>query len=174
MRRAAAGLLAAALAGCIAGPSGNPAVPEPLKPLSLERYAGRWYEIARYPNRFERGCQAVTAEYALKPDGEIAVVNTCRKGSPDGPVEVARGRARRAGPDGSAKLEVSFFGPFFSPYWVVDRADDYGWAIVSEPEGRLLWILARDPGADRSMLTARARALGFDTARLEYPEQPPR
>ena len=100
--------------------SGNPSVPEPAKPVDLERYLGRWFELARFENRFERGCEGVTAEYRRRPDGLIEVVNTCRKGSPAGPRRVARGRAKRVPGSGNAKLKVSFFGPFFlGDYWIL-------------------------------------------------------
>ncbi len=89
---AAAALLLAACA--------SPSV-EPAKPVELERYLGRWYEIARYPNRFEKGCEAVTAEYAKRPDGLISVTNTCREGAPDGPVRRAIGKAKVVGADGA-------------------------------------------------------------------------
>lgn len=147
--------------------------PEPAKPVELSRYLGRWYEVARYPNRFEKDCEAVTAEYARRPDGLISVINTCRKGSRSGPVSRAEGRAKVV--DGSgAKLKVSFFGPFYSDYWVLDRADDYAWAIVGDRSGKLFWILSRTPvPADRGALVRRAQALGYDPSRLIFPEQPP-
>ena len=164
MRRAAAGVLAAVL---LAGCGGDP-MREPAKPVELERYLGRWYEIARYPNRFEEGCEAVTADYARRPDGMISVTNTCRKGAPDGPVERATGRAKVVGGDG-AKLKVSFFGPFFGDYWVLDRADDYSWALVGGG-GDLFWILARSPDpANKAELVRRAEALGYDSGRFIYP-----
>lgn len=147
--------------------------PEPAKPVELSRYLGRWYEIARYPNRFEKGCQAVTADYTRRPDGLIAVTNTCRKGAPDGPVSQAEGRAKVVGADG-AKLKVSFFGPFFSDYWVLDRAEDYSWAIVGDSRGGFFWILARTPNPpNRADLVRRAETLGYDPERLIFPRHPP-
>ena len=168
MRRAAATVLAAAmLASC-----GGAPMREPAKPVELERYLGRWYEIARYPNRFERGCEAVTADYAKRVDGGISVTNTCRKGSPDGPVDQAVGRAKVVGGDG-AKLKVSFFGPFYGDYWVLDRADDYSWALVGGGSD-LFWILARRPDPpNRAELVRRAEALGYDSARFVYPRHAP-
>ena len=166
----AGALLLAACAGD--GFKPRPA-PEPAKPVELSRYLGRWYEIARYPNRFEEGCEAVTAEYARRPDGLISVTNTCRKGSPTGPVSQAEGRAKVAGDDG-AKLKVSFFGPFFSDYWVLDRAEDYSWALVGDSRGGLFWILARTPDPpNRAELVRRAEALGYEPARLIFPRHAP-
>ena len=166
---AAALLTAAAVAACVAGPSGNPHPPQPAKPVDLERYAGRWYEAARYDMRFEKGCDGVTADYSRRPDGLVRVVNTCHEGGPTGPVKVSEGRAKVADRVTSAKLKVSFFGPFFlGDYWVLDHADDYSWSIVGEGSGRYLWLLTREPPtpAQLSALTDRARAMGYDTARL--------
>ncbi len=146
--------------------------PQPAKPVELSRYLGRWYEIARYPNRFEKGCEAVTAEYARRPDGLISVTNTCRKGSPTGPATQAEGRAKVVG-EGGAKLKVSFFGPFFSDYWVLDHADDYAWALVGDSGGGLFWILSREPNpANRAELVRRAEALGYHPDRLIFPRHP--
>lgn len=171
----AAALLIAPLAACQSSPSGNANVPEPAKAVELDRYLGRWYEIARYPQSFERGCQGVTADYALRRDGRISVVNTCREGRADGPARTAEGQAYVVEGSNGAKLKVSFFGPFYGNYWVLDRADDYAWAIVGEPSGRYLWILAREPVPEnRDALVARTRELGYDVSMLEYPEQPPR
>lgn len=167
--------LSVALAAC-SGAAGQAAVPQPAKPVDLTLYLGRWYELARYDMIFERGCEGVTAEYSLRPDGMVRVLNTCRKGAPDGPVKTAEGRAKVvAGSDG-AKLKVAFFGPFFADYWVLDRADDYSWAIVGEPSRKYLWILSRDatPGPEAlAALVARVRALGYDTGRLHMTVQPP-
>jgi apolipoprotein D and lipocalin family protein len=156
--------------------TGNPAVPQPAKPVELQRYLGRWYELARYENRFERGCEGVTADYSARPDGSIDVVNAC-DGAPDGRRRVSRGRARVVPGSGNAMLKVSFFGPFFlGNYWILDRADDYQWAIVGEPSGRFLWILSRDhtpPTETYNLLVSRARDLGYDTTLLRRTRQPP-
>ncbi|CAN0620011.1 Outer membrane lipoprotein Blc [Burkholderia multivorans] len=161
------------LAGCAAltgGKSGNVQVPQPARNVDLDRYVGRWYEFARYENRFERGCDGVTADYAKRDDGLIGVRNTCREGGPAGPVRSAEGRAKVVAASGGAKLKVSFFGPlFFGDYWVLDHADDYAWSIVGEPSGRFLWILTRDakPSAEQAAaLVERVRTLGYDTAML--------
>jgi len=166
---AAALLTAVSLAACVSGPSGNPNPPQPAKAVDLERYAGLWYEAARYDMRFEKGCDGVTAEYSKRPDGLIRVLNTCRKGGPDGPAKVSEGKAKIADTATSAKLKVSFFGPFFfGDYWVLDHADDYSWSIVGEGSGRYLWLLTRKPPTPEVMadLTARAKAMGYDTSML--------
>lgn len=174
---AALGLAALTLGGCATvferHPVGNRAVPQPAKPVELSRYLGRWYEIARYEQGFQKDCDGVTADYALRPDGMIAVINRCRK--PDGKVSQAKGRAKVVDQATGAKLKVSFFGPFYGNYWVLDHADDYSWSIVGEPSGRYLWILAREatpaPGAIDAMIE-RARALGYDTTMLRRSRQP--
>lgn len=161
---------------CFGGPSGNKAVPEPAKPVALDRYLGRWYEIARYDQSFEIGCEGVTADYSQRPDGLIAVKNTCREGSPDGAVRVSEGKAKIVDDSNGAKLKVSFFGPFFGDYWVLDRAEDYSWAIVGEGSGKYLWILSRQavlPEAERDALIGRAKAMGYDVSRLKIVRQPP-
>lgn len=147
-------------------PVGNPAVPQPAKGVSINRYVGRWYEIARYEQRFERGCSNVTADYALRDDGKLQVVNSCRRS--DGSLRIARGAARTVSAS-NAKLKVSFFGPFEGDYWVLDHADDYSWSIVGEPTGRYLWILARQPKPESALvddLIGRARTMGYDTSML--------
>lgn len=168
--------LGGGLAACASGPSGNDAVPEPAKPVDPERYAGRWYELARYENRFEQDCEGVTADYRARPDGTIDVVNTCRKGSVDGEVSTAEGTARVVPDSDGAKLKVTFFWPFAGDYWVLDRADDYSWAIVGEPAGTYLWLLSRDPVPGQETLDEhlqRIRALGYDTSLLRMVAQPP-
>lgn len=143
--------------------------PLPVAQIDLARYLGRWHETARLPNSFERGCVSATAEYAQRPNGEISVVNTCRKA--DGGTSVARGRARTTGAPGEGKLEVSFFGPFWAKYWVLDRADDYSWAIVGEPSGRYLWVLTRADtiGApERALLETRVQGLGYRPADMVW------
>lgn len=153
----------------------NRAVPQPHKTVDIGRYAGLWHEIGRYENRFERGMEGVTAEYRLRDDGLVEVINTGHKGAPDGPAKVAVGRAKIVPDSGDAKLKVSFFGPFFfGDYWVLDHDPDYAWSIVGEPSGRYLWLLARDAkptSVVRDILFARAREFGYDTDRIRVTQQ---
>lgn len=147
---------------------------ETVESVDIERYLGLWYEIARLPNRFERNCEGVTAEYSLRDDGLITVTNTCRKGSVDGEARTANGRARIVDAETNAKLEVSFFGPFWGDYWIIGLADDYSLALVGEPSGRYLWILARTPTIEQSVrdeaLTA-LTAAGYDVTALYFTRQ---
>ena len=176
----AAGLAVPAvlLAGCVGPlrqhPVGNAAVPEPRKSVDLTRYLGRWYEIARYEQFFEKDCDGVTADYTLLANGRVGIVNGCRR--PDGKRRDAKARAYVLPRSGNAKLKVSFFGPFFiGNYWVMDHAEDYSWAIVGDPSGRFLWLLDRRPNppeAEVALLVAQAAALGYDTSLLRMTKQP--
>lgn len=142
--------------------------------VDLDRYLGTWFEIARADHSFEQGCQGVSAFYETREDGGIRVINRCWQDGLDGELDVAEGRARIGDAGDPARLEVSFFGPFFGDYWILDVAEDYSWAVVSEPKGRYLWILAREPQMDAATLEARLdflQGLGFDTGGLIYPEQ---
>jgi apolipoprotein D and lipocalin family protein len=164
-------LVAIALWGCIdAMPVGNENVPEPAKKVVVEKYLGTWYELARYDNRFERGCEAVTATYSPLPDGMVKVVNKCRKGAVEGKMKKSNGKAKIVDTATNAKLKVSFFGPFYvGDYWVLDRADDYSWSIVGEPSGKYLWILTREAKPSektRRMLWDRAAELGYEVSLL--------
>lgn len=171
-------LAAVSLAACSSPPVNREAV-SPLttaQSVDLNRYAGLWYEIARFPNGFEENCEGVTAEYALRDDGMISVVNTCRKGAVDGKIKRAEGRARVVDETSNAKLEVSFFGPFWGDYWILDLAEDYSLSLVGEPEGRYLWVLSRTPtisDAVREEALSKLRSLGYNVDALYFTEQPP-
>ncbi|MEQ8405653.1 MAG: lipocalin family protein [Oceanicaulis sp.] len=149
--------------------------PPVVESVDLERYSGRWFEIARYDVSFQQGCEGVTAQYRPMPDGMIEVINACRKGGLDGELDTVTGRAKVVEGSNGAKLEVSFFGPFFfGDYWVIDLAEDYSWAVVSEPRGRFLWILSRTPQMDEAVLADRLtwlEQLGYDTGALRLTEQ---
>lgn len=168
----------ALLAAC-SGPPVNRDASIPLDTVDYvdtERYLGKWYEIARFPNRFEKNCEGVTAEYARRDDGLISVANICRKGSPNGEVKVANGRARIVDEKTNAKLEVSFFGPFWGDYWVIGLKEDYSLALVGEPSGRYLWILSRTPTISDEVRDAALndlKAMGYNTDALYWTEQPP-
>jgi len=144
--------------------------------VDLERYQGRWYEIASFPQRFQKGCTATTAVYSRRQDGRIRVDNSCRDGSLDGPMREAEGVAWQTDPDGSsAKLAVRFFWPFYGSYWVIELAPDYEWAVVGHPSRDYLWILSRSPQMDPAtyqMLLGRIEAHGYELSRLERTLQP--
>ena len=145
--------------------------------LDLERYTGRWHEVARFPNRFQARCASnVTATYELLPDGAIRVVNACLTASGDS--VRAEGRARKADQGGPAsRLKVrfapailSFLPAVWADYWVLDLPDDFRAALVGTPDRRYLWILSREPELDQATyarLLGTAAAQGFDTARVQ-------
>jgi len=161
-------LLLLSLAGCARIPDGLEAV----QGFDADRYLGTWYEIARLDHRFERGLEDVTATYTKRPDGDIEVLN--RGFDPErGQWKEARGRARFVGQPDLAMLEVSFFGPFYGGYNVLELDPDYRIALVAGPTRSYLWILARQPDPPRDdvdRLVQRAAALGFDTSGLIYVE----
>jgi apolipoprotein D and lipocalin family protein len=143
---------------------------ETVDSVDLERYLGRWYEIASYPAWFQRNCTAVTADYSLRKDGLIEVINSCRKESVDGKLKQAKGRAKIVDPTTNAKLKVSFFGPFWGPYWIIDLDPEYQWAVVGVPSRKYLWILCRTPQMDQAVyreIVARLPSKGFQPSRLE-------
>jgi len=174
------------LAACVGspGPVGNASVPEPAKSVALQAYLGTWYEYGRYEAPFQRGCEGVTAEYSLRDtssDANIRVVNSCFQDSLSGEFKQSTGKAKIVeGSDGS-KLKVSFFGPFYGDYWVLDRGEpdasgQYPWSIVGEPSGRYLWMLTREAQPDAAMraaLEARVRELGYDWNLVRLTQQPP-
>jgi apolipoprotein D and lipocalin family protein len=161
------GLILLALNGC-ATPRPVPAlavVPE----VDLPRYMGVWYEIARFPNRFQEGCVDSQATYALRKDGRVEVVNECVREEGGGKRSRAVGRAKVVDPETNAKLKVSFFWPFYGDYWIVDLGASYEYAVVSEPKRRYLWILSRNrelPAEKLQGILAKLRAAGFDTEKL--------
>ncbi|MBX3593977.1 lipocalin family protein [Sphingomonas sp.] len=152
----------------------NPQVPEPAKPVDLARYTGKWFELARHDNRFQKGMDAVTAEYAVGEDGRIVIVNSGQR-SGESERDVSEGRAIVADEATNAKLKVSFFGPLYTgDYWVLDHGDDYDWAIVGEPSGRYLWLLSREarPAPDTlQSLLERVQDLGYDRWALRITQQ---
>ena len=167
-RTAFAATLALLAAGCGHAPHGV----EPVRGFQLERYLGRWYEVARLDHGFEHGLEQASATYTLQGDGTVRVVN---RGFD--PVKKewreAVGRARFVGAKDVGMLEVSFFGPFYGGYNVVDVDPGYSIALVVGPTRSYLWILARvpDPPAESvARLKREAQALGFDTGALVYPK----
>lgn len=167
-------LVFASLMACSGQASLNP--PQPIARLELPRYLGSWYEIAKYPNRFQRDCVKNTrAEYSQAADGSVQVLNRCvRK---DGSEMSASAEARLVGEPGTAKLEVRFapawlswLPPVWGNYWVIDLDEAYSLAAVSEPSREYLWILSRHPHVDQAAyaaLLARLQAKGFDLERLK-------
>ncbi len=138
--------------------------------VNIERYLGKWYEIALYPNWFEEGCFSSTAFYEKLKDGRIKVTNRCRMHGPNGELNEAIGYADIADSKTNAKLKVQFFWPFKGNYWIIDLDKEYQYAIVSEPNRQYLWILSRSPSLDTQVLEAlkeKISSKGFDLTYLK-------
>lgn len=135
--------------------------------VDLERYMGVWYEIAALPTSFEKGCTCTKAEYQLADDKSyVKVINSCMKKGKQGAI---LGKAFVQEGSGNAKLEVQFFWPFKSDYYILDVADDYSYALVGHPDRKSLWILSRTiqmEAATYDRLKEEAGMLGFDTSKL--------
>lgn len=175
-----------ALVGIVLASVVTMAQPQPIRPVGhvdLQRYAGRWFEIAKYPNRFQKDCVSETsAEYAVRDDGRVTVTNRCRQA--DGSFKTAVGVARwREDPPRDATLKVrfapgwlSFIPKVWGDYWILALPDDYRFVVVGEPSRNYLWILSRTPEmspADYEAAVAAAVANGYDAARLQRTPQSP-
>ena len=169
----------ALLAGTLLGAqlsSGQASSTSPLTAVDnvdLCRYAGKWYEIARHPNRFQRNCQSdTTAIYTLRDDGKVQVVNAYRE--KNGKVTTARGTAKVVDKRTNAKLKVTFFWPFYGDYWVIGLSPDYQYAIVGEPSRKYLWILSRTPRMEETEYQEVLRlveTLGYQPGTLQKTNQ---
>ena len=145
---------------------------EKLRPLEvvpyveLEKYLGKWYEIAHLPFRFEDDCTDITATYSLSKDGNVSVLNECMR---DGKLKQAKGKAKVVDKNTGAKLKVTFFWPFSADYWIIDLGKDYDYAVVGTPNRKYLWILSRAPRMDDklySQLIESVKSKGFDANKL--------
>lgn len=158
-------------------PESGPALaadPVPVAHVDLSRYVGRWYEIAKIPNRFQKQCaRGTTATYTLREDGRIEVVNRCRKSNGD--LDEARGIAEVVDPESNAKLRVSFVSflgirPFWGDYWILALGDDYEYALVGTPDREYGWVLARTPTLPADVVRGileRIREQGYDPDRFQ-------
>jgi apolipoprotein D and lipocalin family protein len=162
--------LIALLCSCAA--TGTSTAPlETVPQVDLGRYIGTWYEIASFPQRFQKGCTDSRAEYRIRPDGNVEVLNSCLR---DGRVDTAKGKAWVMDKTTNAKLKVSFFWPFRGDYWIVDLGKDYEYAVVSAPSRKYLWILSRTPTMEEPRyleIVGRLKDRGFDVAKLNRTPQ---
>ncbi|MDR3764272.1 MAG: lipocalin family protein [Acidobacteriota bacterium] len=160
-------LVACAACFAAAAPAPNNDLPT-VAYVDLHRYLGRWYEIARYPNRFEKdGDRDITATYSLRPDGRIAVLNASAHAN--GKPETASGWAKVDDAKSNAKLRVTFFWPFFGNYWILELGQNYEYAVVGEPARKYLWILSRTPQMNEATyrgIVQRLYSAGYDSSRL--------
>ena len=163
-------LMCLLLAGC----TGLPESVQPVRPFDAQRYLGTWYEIARLDHSFEHGLEQVSATYSLRDDGGVKVLNRGKQS--DGSWREAEGKAYFVGKPDEARLKVSFFGPFYGGYHVVELDPDYRWAIVAGPSRDYLWLLTRTQHAPTELvdrMIESAARLGFPTERLIRVEHRP-
>lgn len=152
----------------VADPAGH-TVPS----VDLERYMGKWYEIASFPNWFQKGCFCSAAEYSPK-EGYVEVRNSCRKGSPTGAEDMAVGKAHPVPGSGNARLKVQFQWPFKGDYWIIALDEHYQYAMIGHPKRKYLWILSRTQRMDDATferLKDVARSKGYDVDRLRRTDQ---
>jgi len=143
--------------------------------VDLSRYMGTWYEIASFPQRFQKGCVASKATYSLLKDGKAGVLNECRNQTLDGKLRNAKGTAWVVDKNTNAKLKVRFFWPFSGDYWIIDLGPNYEYAVVGHPKRTYLWILNRKPQMDANTyqgILERLKAQRYDVTRLQKTLQP--
>ncbi len=146
---------------------------ETVKQVDVKRYMGKWYEIASFPQSFQKGCACTTAEYELLENGKVKVLNCCYLPEKD-KMKTAEGKAWITDKNTNAKLKVQFFWPFSGKYWIIDLADDYSYAVVGHPNREYLWILSRTPEMATETYNAiikKVSAKGFDTTMLKKTQQ---
>ena len=155
--------------------------PRPVKPIDASRFfTGRWYEIARTPMSLTKYCVAGTTDYYTNASGRLIDLDACRMGTPAGAEKDYRGPVTILDPGQNNKVTVQYTVYYIIPvtrtYWMLDHGDDYSWFIVTDPAFDMVSLFTRDPrppSAEVAALTARAGALGYDTSKLEYPQQFP-
>ena len=170
MKKLLLGVASLFLSGCL----GMPESVTPVKEFELDRYLGKWYEIARLDHPFERGLEQVTAEYSLREGGGVLVKNRGFSMEKNKWSET-EGKAFFVGKSSEGYLKVSFFGPFYGSYVVFELdKDNYQYAFVSGPNTSYLWLLSRTPTVEADLLSQfieKAKNLGFETDKLIYVKQ---
>jgi apolipoprotein D and lipocalin family protein len=160
----------ASLLGFFGCGSANYAPLETVDKVDIQRYLGKWYEIANLPNSFQKGCTCSTAEYSLIDSETVRVINSCNKDSVNGEQDQVKGKAFVVENSGNAKLRVQFFWPFRGDYWIIELdKEKYSYAVVGTPSRKYLWILAREPKMDDAtynMLLEKCRQKGFDVSKV--------
>jgi len=143
---------------------------ETVEHVDIERYMGTWYEIAKFPQRFEDGLVGITATYSLLPNGKVRVLNSGYVGDFNGKLRTAKGKAWVVDKKTNAKLKVSFFWPFAGDYWIIELGKNYEYAVISENSRKYLWILSRTPQMDESVyegIVQRLKQNAFDVSKIE-------
>ena len=139
---------------------------ETVAKVELDKYLGKWYEIAHLPFKYEDGATDITATYSLLKDGNIGVLNECLK---EGKVKASKGKAKVVDKATGAKLKVTFFWPFYGDYWILKLGENYEYSVVGTPNLKYLWILCRTPKMDQKLffeITEFAKSKGFNTNNL--------
>lgn len=147
---------------------------ETVSSVDLKKFAGRWYEIASFPQWFQKGCNGTTAEYTLTHKGFVIVENRCNKGSMNGKQSYIKGKAFVVQNSGNAKLRVQFFWPFSAKYWIIDLADDYSYAVAGHPNRKYLWILSRTSVMNNityQQIISCIQQKGFDISKIKLTKQ---
>lgn len=163
--------------GALASEASDQAMP-PLRAvpqLDVKRYLGKWYEIGSIPQRFQKNCVASTATYSAREDGDIDVLNACRKFKLDGELDEAHGKAWVPDASEPGKLLVRFFWPFRGDYWVLELGEHYEYAVVGHPSRDYLWVLSRTPQLPSGLLEqilGRLKSVGYDITRIRLTPQP--
>ncbi len=142
--------------------------------VDLTKYAGKWFEIASYPQFFQKGCTCTTAEYTLTDKGYVIVENRCNKDSVNGKPIYIKGKAFVVEHSSNAKLKVQFFWPLKGKYWIIDLAEDYAYAVVSNPNKKSLWILSRTAAMDDDtyqQIVSKLKRNGFDISKIKRTPQ---
>ena len=167
---AACALLLMATAGAAVA-----AAPQPAKPVPADLYSGRWYEIARTPNHMQANCEASTTDFSRWAAGVFSAVQTCHSGTPSGPARTISVEGRVLPASQNAKMQLALLGGLITKqYWILDHARDDNWLIMATPDAHYVWLMSRQPvlsDAARTAAMARLQALGFNLARLAFPQQ---
>ena len=169
-----ANLLTSLLVGLCATTMGQTIDNSTITAFDLDRYLGKWYEIARYDHSFERDLVGCKANYSMRDDGKIKVVNSGHLKTLDGPYKESIGKARAKKNGTPGQLQVSFFGPFYGDYNIMELAPDYSYSVVGSNSPRYLWILSRVPQlttATKDKILRNLRQRGYDTTKLIWVEQ---
>jgi apolipoprotein D and lipocalin family protein len=142
--------------------------------VDLTRYTGTWFEIARYPHKFQKGCIGSRATYTLRDDGKLSVLNECYEERDNNKLRSAKGKAWIVDKETNAKLKVSFFWPFSGDYWIIDLGNEYEYAVIGHPGRKYLWILARAQMMDETVyegILNRLKEQHYDTSKLVSTQQ---
>ncbi len=142
---------------------------ETVSTVDIQKYSGKWFEIASFPQRFQKGCTCTTAEYTLTTKNYLIVENRCNKDSLNGNQQYIKGKVFVVKNTGNSKLKVQFFWLFKGKYWIIDLANDYSYAVVGHPNRKYLWILSRTASMDDVIyqeIISRIALKGYDVSKI--------